>query len=212
MLPAQDAGHRSSSTDVEDGDREAVITSEQEGGHVHHVQLPLDHLVERQAIEPHGVRIRPRIRAVDPVDPVLRREQRVGAELDVYEWATTFEIMRGAELPYNAFTFTWFTTTADADYTMYANYHSEETPPNSWNRWRYANEKVDALLEQARASLDPQERLDAYAEVQEILAQDVASVPLYNSLETAVVNSAVDGYVAHPIQYILDLYPVSINR
>lgn len=140
------------------------------------------------------------------------RQVGVGAELDVYEWATTFEIMRGAELPYNAFTFTWFTTTADADYTMYANYHSEETPPNSWNRWRYANEEVDALLEQARASLDPQERLDAYAEVQEILAQDVASVPLYNSLETAVVNSAVDGYVAHPIQYILDLYPVSINR
>ena len=140
------------------------------------------------------------------------RQVGVGAELDVYEWATTFEIMRGAELPYNAFTFTWFTTTADADYTMYANYHSEELPPYSWNRWRYANEEVDALLEQARASLDDQERLDAYARVQEILAQDVASVPLYNSLETAVVNSAVDGYTAHPIQYILDLFPVSVNR
>ena len=77
---------------------------------------------------------------------------------------------------------------------------------------KFIDHDYDALLEQARASLDPQERLDAYAEVQAILAQDVASVPLYNSLETAVVNSAVDGYVAHPIQYILDLYPVTVNR
>lgn len=140
------------------------------------------------------------------------RQVGVLAELDVYEWATTFEIMRGAELPYNAFTFTWFTTTADADYTMFSNFHSEETPPQSWNRWRYANDEVDALLEEARASLDESVRADAYAQIQEILAQDVASVPIYNSLETAVLAADVEGYVAHPIQYILDLFPVSVNR
>jgi peptide/nickel transport system substrate-binding protein len=131
--------------------------------------------------------------------------------LGVFEWATTVTQLREGSLGYEMFTFGWLTTTADADYTMYSNYHSEELPPDSWNSWRYANERVDELLEQARAETDVETREELYAEVQEILAEELPAVPIYNTVEVAVVDADVNGFVPHPIEYNLDLYPVSID-
>lgn len=136
------------------------------------------------------------------------RQAGIAVEMDIFEWATTFELMRGETLDYDLNSFTWFTTTADADYTMYSNYVSTELPPASWNRWRYADEDVDTWLKQARASLDRDERAELYAQVQERLAEDLPALPLYGSYEVAALSADVSGYVAHPIQYILDLFPV----
>ncbi len=136
------------------------------------------------------------------------RQAGILAELDIFEWATTFTLMRGETLEYDLNSFTWFTTTADADYTMYSNYVSTEVPPASWNRWRYANPDVDEWLEAARASLDADERVELYGKVQDQLAVDLPALPLYGSYEVAALSADVSGYVAHPIQYILDLFPV----
>ncbi len=136
------------------------------------------------------------------------RQAGIVAELDFFEWATTFTLMRGETLEYDLNSFTWFTTTADADYTMYSNYVSTELPPASWNRWRYANPDVDEWIKAARASLDSEERIELYGKVQDQLAEDLPAIPLYGSYEVAVLSSDVTGYVAHPVQYILDLFPV----
>ena len=136
------------------------------------------------------------------------RQVGIDVELDIFEWATTFQLMRGATLDYDLNSFTWFTTTADADYTMYSNYVSTEVPPASWNRWRYANPQVDEWLKAARASLDPAERAELYGQVQDQLAIDLPAIPLYGSFEVAVLSADVTGFVAHPIQYLLDLFPV----
>jgi peptide/nickel transport system substrate-binding protein len=136
------------------------------------------------------------------------RQVGIDVDLHVFEWATTFELMRGETLDYDLNSFTWFTTTADADYTMYSNYVSTELPPASWNRWRYANEDVDRWLKEARASLDEEEREELYGRVQDQLAEDLPALPLYGSFEVAAHSAAITGYRAHPIQYILDLFPV----
>lgn len=136
------------------------------------------------------------------------RQVGITVEMDIYEWATTFELMRGETLDYHMNTFTWFTTTGDADYTMFSNFVSTELPPESWNRWRYANENVDEWIKAARASLDQEERQALYADVQDQLAEDLPTIPIYGSYEVAALSADVTGYEAHPIQYILDLYPV----
>ncbi|MEX2500906.1 MAG: ABC transporter substrate-binding protein [Trueperaceae bacterium] len=138
------------------------------------------------------------------------RQAGIDVEMDIFEWATTFELMRGATLEYDLNSFTWFTTTADADYTMYSNYVSTETPPESWNRWRYANDDVDEWLKAARASLDLDEREELYGMVQDQLAVDLPAIPLYGSYEVAALDASVEGFVAHPIQYLLNLHPVDI--
>jgi peptide/nickel transport system substrate-binding protein len=136
------------------------------------------------------------------------RQVGIDVELHLFEWATTFTLMRGETLDYDLNSFAWYTTTADADYTMYSNYVSTEVPPASWNRWRYANPDVDEWLKAARASLDPDERAELYGRVQDQLAIDLPAIPLYGSYEVAVLSADVTGYVAHPIQYVLDLFPV----
>jgi peptide/nickel transport system substrate-binding protein len=137
------------------------------------------------------------------------RQVGIRAELNVFEWATTFTELRSDPLEYDMFTFGWLTTTADADYTMFSNYRSDQFPPNSWNSWRYANATVDELLTQARAETDVATREQLYAEVQGILAQDLPALPIYNTIEVVVVGDDVEGFVPHPIEYNLDLFPVS---
>jgi peptide/nickel transport system substrate-binding protein len=139
------------------------------------------------------------------------RDVGIDVTLDLFDWATTFGLMRGATLDYDLNSFTWFTTTADADYTMYSNYVSTELPPASWNRWRYANADVDEWLKAARASLDRDERERLYGLVQDQLAIDLPAIPLYGSFEVAALSAKVTGFRAHPIQYILDLFPVDLQ-
>jgi peptide/nickel transport system substrate-binding protein len=139
------------------------------------------------------------------------RQVGITVELDIFEWATTFTELREADLQYHMFSFGWLTTTSDADYTMFSNYRSDQLPPDSWNSWRYANERVDELLTDARASVDTAEREEFYAEVQDILAEDLPALPLYNTIEVMVTSAEVEGFVPHPIEYNLDLYPITLS-
>src|SRR5690606_31398954 len=104
---------------------------------------------------------------------------------------------------------TWFTQTADADYTLYPHYVSTELPPNSWNGSRYSNETVDTLAEEGRGSGDLERRAAIYEEIQHQLALDLPTLPIFGLMETAVVSTDIEGFQVHPIQYILELFPVS---
>lgn len=140
--------------------------------------------------------------------------RRVGiqVDLDVFEWATTFTILRADPLEYHLFSFGWLTTTADADYSLYTLFLSSDVPPVGWNSWRFSNDRVDDLLRRARASVDAAEREALYREVQQILAIQVPAVPIYNTIEVIATGARVQGLVSHPIEYNLDLFPVSLGR
>lgn len=139
------------------------------------------------------------------------RQVGIDLQLDVFEWATAFPLSQEDPLQYHMVTFAWLTTTTDADYTLYSNFRSDELPPESWNKYRYSDPQVDEWLAQARASVDQDVRAELYANVQEQLAVDLPSIPIYNTNELAVHSVAVQGFSTHPVQYILDLYPVSIE-
>ena len=78
------------------------------------------------------------------------------------------------------FTLGWVTSNADADYSLYALFHSKQVPPTGWNTSRYANPEVDTLVEQARRSLNQSEREKLYGEAQDILAKEMVWIPVYN--------------------------------
>ena len=82
-----------------------------------------------------------------------------------------------------------------ADYPDPANFldilfHSE----SDLNVSGYTNSDVDALLEQARTELDPGVRLRLYNQVETLLLQDHAAIPIDNSYEYVLVNPRVHGY------------------
>ncbi len=75
----------------------------------------------------------------------------------------------------------------------------------------YSNPEVDALLEQARSELDPALRLQLYQQVEEMLLNDFATLPLINSSFYALVDTRVQGYslgsMSVPYLHLLTLLP-----
>jgi len=140
------------------------------------------------------------------------KEVGIDAKVQFLEWGTVFQQVRGATLSYNMFTLGWVTTNADADYSLYALFHSKQTPPTGWNTSRYANPKVDALVEQARKSLNQSEREKLYAEVQDILAKDMVWIPVYNTKEIVVTRASVKGFTVHPVEYNLGLWKTWLDK
>jgi peptide/nickel transport system substrate-binding protein len=66
------------------------------------------------------------------------------------------------------------------------------------NRTGYANEEVDRLLEAGRASCVQKERLHYYRRIQEILAEDLPMIFLFNRDSLPVVTSRIRGVSPSP--------------
>lgn len=142
----------------------------------------------------------------------MLKEVGVEAKVEFREWASVFTQLRGATLNQHLFTLGWVTTNADADYSLYALFHSKQVPPTGWNTSRYANPRVDVLLEAARQSLDQSQRARLYGEVQDILAKEMVWIPVYNTKEIVVTRSYVKGFQVHPVEYNLGLWTTWLDK
>ena len=67
----------------------------------------------------------------------------------------------------------WTCTCADVEGILEPLFRSTST----WAR--YKNPEMDRALDAGRSTLNPDERLRAYRQVYELIARDVATVPLY---------------------------------
>jgi peptide/nickel transport system substrate-binding protein len=133
----------------------------------------------------------------------MLKDVGIEAKVQFLEWAAVFQGIRGASLSHNLFTLGWVTSNADADYSLYALFHSKGTPPAAWNTSRYANPRVDTLLEQARRSLNQAEREKLYGEIQDILAKEMVWIPVYTTKEIIATRANVKGFTVHPVEYNL---------
>ena len=140
------------------------------------------------------------------------KEVGVEAKVQVLEWAAVFQQVRGNTLNHHMFTLGWVTSNADADYSLYALFHSKQTPPTGWNTSRYANARIDTLVEQARRSLNQSEREKLYFEVQDILAKEMVWIPVYTTKEIVATKAAVKGFTIHPVEYNLWLGKVWLDK
>lgn len=123
----------------------------------------------------------------------------VGIQLDVrtYEFATLYaDVLSGN---FQLYTLQW-TAGALADPDILRRiFHSAQVPPAGFNRGRYSNPRVDALLEEAADSLDPARRLSLYGEVQRIIAHDVPYVSLWYKTNVAVAQAGLTGIRLTPM-------------
>ncbi len=133
----------------------------------------------------------------------MLKDVGIEAKVQFLEWAAVFQQVRAATLSHNLFTLGWVTSNADADYSLYALFHSKQAPPTGWNTSRYVNPKVDTLVEQARKSLNQTEREKLYGEVQDILAKEMVWIPVYTTKEIIATRATVKGFSVHPVEYNL---------
>lgn len=91
--------------------------------------------------------------------------------------------------------------------------HSSATPDadgGGYNFGGYADEEVDALLDEGRATLDPDERRSRYREAEElVLNRDYALVPLFTYRHNVVVSDRLSGFVYTPMATV-DLSTVRV--
>ena len=94
----------------------------------------------------------------------------------IWEWAAYLpETIKGE---FDLALLGWSTVTLDADYGLYALFHSANFPPG-FNRARYNNTKVDELLYKGRVSPDPAERHKVYKDAQEIIWEETPWIFLH---------------------------------
>jgi peptide/nickel transport system substrate-binding protein len=109
---------------------------------------------------------------------VLQQQLRdVGIVLDIrtFEFATFFaDVTRGA---FQLYSLRWIG--GNEDPAIFETFNSDRFPPKGTNRGFYSNPRVDSLIDEARRKSDENVRKRLYAEVQEILAQDVPYINLW---------------------------------
>jgi peptide/nickel transport system substrate-binding protein len=68
-------------------------------------------------------------------------------------------------------------------------FDSDHAPPKGQNRGFYSNPKLDALIAAGRKETDQQKRKEIYAQVQQILAEDLPYINLWY-LDNVLVHTA----------------------
>ena len=77
-------------------------------------------------------------------------------------------------------------------------FHSSSIIPHGANRQFYSNPRVDSLIDKAQTELDQAARKQDYAQIQQILAEDLPYVYLWYFDNAMVYNQRVHGLTLNP--------------
>ncbi len=93
-------------------------------------------------------------------------------------------------------------STADADWLLRAVLTTDSLPPVGYNSYYYSNEVVDELVIKAQQTVDPEERLAIYGEIQEIIREDAPWIFLTIMENVAVARKDLGGVIISPLEYV----------
>ncbi len=114
------------------------------------------------------------------------RDVGIDLSLRSTEFGTFYaDITKGA---FQMYLLRWIGSNEDPDIFHYS-YAAEMFPPKGANRGHYANPRVDALLQAATSSTDDATRRQDYLQIQQILAADLPTIPLWYP-DNIVIHSA----------------------
>ena len=135
---------------------------------------------------------------------------QVGIDLDVrsYEFATlALDVARGN---FQLVTLQWVGI-SDPDMLRRV-FHSNQVPPNGFNRGYYRNPEVDRLIDQATSAAGDAERAALYGQVQQLVAEDAPYISLWYKTNVAVGSRTLDGIHLTPLAGYTFLKDVSRRR
>jgi len=159
-------------------------------------------LLDQAGLKPDAKGIRLRFTLKTSTDETTRLEAQVmqeelravGIDLTIRsaEFGTFYsDITHGA---FQMYILRWIGSNEDPDIFRYA-YATQSFPPKGGNRGRYSNARVDALLQAASAETDQDARRREYVEVQQILADELPSIPLWYPNNEVLHSTRVTGIV-----------------
>ena len=104
----------------------------------------------------------------------------------------------------------WGTVTGDADYALYALYHSDAHGA-AGNRTFYHNPEVDRLLDAGKTETNQNRRLEIYQKVQQMIIADAPDVMLFNRVLLVGTQADINGLDLHPVT-LHDFYPLRVGQ
>lgn len=124
-------------------------------------------------------------------------ELNIDVQIEQFEWGAYLD--RTAQGDHEMFILGWTTVTADADYGLYALFHSNSHGATG-NRSFYTNEEVDTLLDEGRTEPEEEARFEAYSNAQQILIEEAPAAYLFHTNFALGVNSSqVSGVELDPV-------------
>jgi len=133
----------------------------------HYPQSPQQALVLKSSLEESGV---------------------ISVNLESRDWAA-YRTARQEEIM-QAYILGWYPDYIDPDDYIFPFVHSSG---GSWIHHNYANPEMDKLIEWARGNTTSTARQSLYAQIQDLMVQDTAIIPLYQGGAYAVSKTNVDG-------------------
>lgn len=129
----------------------------------------------------------------------------IKANIQTWEWGIYLEKVFQADWSQVAelHEMSWIMDNGDPDNFLYILLSGEQWPPNGFNEAFYKNDRVDALLAQARKELDQDKRKASYIEAQKLICEDSPWVWIDHAYETFVMKKGIEGFVFQPTQGIL---------
>ena len=135
--------------------------------------------------------------------------RRVGIGLDIrsYEFATMYaDLLKGS---FQLVTMQWVGgSVADPD-ILRRIFHSDQSPPNGFNRGHYSNPKVDELLNSASRAIDINSRKKLYGAAQREIAIDAPYISLWHKTNVAVTQPSISGLKLSPDASFINLKDVT---
>jgi peptide/nickel transport system substrate-binding protein len=124
----------------------------------------------------------------------------VDCEIQTFEWGTYLEkvIVPPEEAEYDMFEMSWIGDNGDPDNHLYILLSSEQFPPNGYNMGFYSNPEVDALLQEARTTLDRDKRTELYQQAQQLIAQDPPWIMVDHETQIVVMSNKIKDFKLHP--------------
>ena len=136
------------------------------------------------------------------ISQMWKQKLGVTTELANFEWKTYLNIMDNQE--FDLARSGWC-----GDYNEASTFLDLLTTTHGANRGKYSNPEVDELMNASKTVADP----DAiYAEVEQILAEDMAIIPIYHYANTFLLSSDIRGWPYDNVEnnwYSKNLYRVA---
>ena len=119
------------------------------------------------------------------------KELGIELEIQVLEWGAYLEKTAAGE--HDMFILGWSNSTGDADYGLYALFHSSQHG-DPGNRSFYTNTEVDALLDAGRREADQTKRLGIYQEAIQLISDDSPMAFVLHPSNLVGVSKKITGF------------------
>ncbi|MEK4387143.1 glutathione ABC transporter substrate-binding protein [Solibacillus sp. FSL W7-1464] len=115
----------------------------------------------------------------------------VTADIEVVEWGAYLAKTAAGE--HDMYILGLSNPVGDADYFLTQLFHSKNHG-DAGNRMFYTNDRVDALLDEAREEIDTTKRLALYKEIQDILVEEAPMIYIHHQAYISGVSEKIEGY------------------